>query len=89
MPAERPARTKAKPTAYENAAIVLAGLGLIILGFTPVYLSLALTLAALLTLTMPAWVTHDARTRWSRVALTLIIIGLVIQGYYLLTAPTR
>jgi len=82
-----PARTRVKPRRYEDAAIVLAGLGLIVWMFTPVYLALALTLAALLALTVPARARHEPRTHWSRVAFLLVVIGLVVQVWYLLTAP--
>jgi hypothetical protein len=82
-----PARVRVKPKAYEDAAIVLAGLGLIVFLFTPIYMALALTLVALLTLTVPAWARHEARTRWSRVAFALVVVGLVVQVGYLLTAP--
>jgi hypothetical protein len=82
-----PARIKVRPRRYEEASIVLAGLGLIVWLFTPVYLALALTVAALVTATVPVWARQKPRTRWSRLAFTLIVIGLVIQVYYLLTMP--
>jgi len=82
-----PVRIKVRPRPYEDTGIVLAGLGLVIMFFTPVYLAFALTIVSLVTLTVPVWVQHQPRTRWSRLGFTLAIIAFVFQGYYLLTKP--
>lgn len=79
-------RTRSRPQGYEATAIVLAALGIIVLPVVP-YVALALSLIAAGMMVVSVWVRHQPRTRWRGLATLLIVVGLVVQLGYVLTAP--
>jgi hypothetical protein len=74
------------PRPYEYPAVALSVLGLALFAIQPI-VAMALSLLAAGVLVVSTGIMHRARTGWTRWAVLLTVVGLVIQVGYLVTAP--
>jgi hypothetical protein len=74
------------PRRYEETAVVLAALGIVVLFLMP-FAALALSLAAAVVLLISVWFFRVPRSWRTNLATVLVAFGLVVELLYVVTMP--